>query len=93
MHVHIARSKRDASRLRNSPLFVKISESGTTCSFFHKVGSTFVATRRVSRMKQEWSILGAQMVDTSTAIFAAEREAFEQLRVEVRRSTAVENTG
>jgi hypothetical protein len=33
------------------------------------------------------------MVDTSTAIFAAEREAFEQLRAEVRRSTAVENTG
>jgi DNA mismatch repair ATPase MutS len=67
MHVHIARSKRDAAPLKESPLFAKISESGTTCSFFY----------------QEWSVLGGRIVDVSNSILSAEREAFEQLRSEL----------
>jgi DNA mismatch repair ATPase MutS len=67
MLVHIGRSKRDAALLKDSPAFAKISESGTTCAFFH----------------QPWSVLGAAIVDVSNAILGAERDAFESLRAEV----------
>ena len=37
MHVHVAR-KRDASQLKGDKDFIQLSESGSTCVFFHKVG-------------------------------------------------------
>jgi hypothetical protein len=67
MHVHIGRSKRDAGALRTSPLFAKVSESGSTCVFVH----------------QAWTVLGAQLLEAAAAIASAERAAFEQLRVDV----------
>ncbi|KAI0961363.1 hypothetical protein AcV7_000482 [Taiwanofungus camphoratus] len=67
MHVHVGRGKRDSSKLKRSPLFLPISESNSTNTFFH----------------QDWSQLGAQIVDTVTAIYTAERDAFETLRIEV----------
>ncbi|KAH9946837.1 muts domain V-domain-containing protein [Amylocystis lapponica] len=67
MHVHVGRGKRDSAKLKGSPLFVSISESNSTTTFFF----------------QEWSQLGAQIVDTVASIYAAEREAFETLRNEV----------
>ncbi|OBZ78757.1 MutS 1 [Grifola frondosa] len=67
MHVHLARGKRDAAKLKASSLFIKISESNSTISFFF----------------QEWSLLGSQIVEVTNSIYAAEREAFETLRSEV----------
>jgi DNA mismatch repair ATPase MutS len=67
MHVHIGRSKRDAGALRTSPLFAKVSESGSTCVFVH----------------QAWTVLGAQLLEAAAAIASAERAAFEQLRADV----------
>jgi DNA mismatch repair ATPase MutS len=66
-HVHIARSRRDGSKLKDDARFVSIAESGSTCTFFN----------------QEWAQLGGQITEVSSSIMAAEREAFEQLRAEV----------
>ncbi|KAL6304264.1 muts domain V-domain-containing protein [Sparassis latifolia] len=67
MHVHIGRGKRDSAKLKTSPLFIPISESNSTNTFFH----------------QQWSQLGAELFETVTAIYIAEKEAFESLRREV----------
>ncbi|KAJ3558074.1 hypothetical protein NM688_g1127 [Phlebia brevispora] len=67
MHVHIARAKRDSARIREDPLFISITEGSTTSTFFY----------------QEWSQLGSEIVETSSAIFDAERAAFESLRSDV----------
>ncbi|KAI0778007.1 muts domain V-domain-containing protein [Trametes elegans] len=66
MHVHIAR-KKDAARLRDKKDFVALSESGSTCTFFHR----------------GWSQLAAQISETTFAISNAEKEAFEIMRNEV----------
>ena len=66
MHVHVAR-KAHASQLRNDADFIALSESGSTCAFFHK----------------GWSHLAAQISETTTAITMAEKEAFDILRDEV----------
>ncbi|KAF5382994.1 hypothetical protein D9757_006346 [Collybiopsis confluens] len=67
MHVHLAKSKRDQRKLNADPIFISLSESGTTKSYFY----------------QEWSQLGQQIFNTSIALLAAEKEAFEILRQEV----------
>ncbi|KII93351.1 hypothetical protein PLICRDRAFT_49405 [Plicaturopsis crispa FD-325 SS-3] len=67
MHVHVARAKRDQTKLQFSPLFSNIAESGSTSAFFH----------------QTWSQLGNQIVESTTAIFNAEKNAFDTLRNEV----------
>ncbi|KAG2077084.1 hypothetical protein BDR04DRAFT_1125514 [Suillus decipiens] len=67
MHVHIGRSRRDQAVVKASPLFINISESGSTSSYFY----------------QPWSSLGNQLVETATAITNAEKEAFILLRNEV----------
>ncbi|OAX44824.1 hypothetical protein K503DRAFT_677712 [Rhizopogon vinicolor AM-OR11-026] len=67
MHVHIGRSKRDQTAVKISPLFIGISESGSTSSYFY----------------QPWSSLGNQLVETASAITNAEKEAFNLLRNEV----------
>lgn len=66
MHVHVAR-KTHASQLKKDKDFVSLSESGSTCTFFH----------------QGWSRLAMQINETAFAIVGAEREAFEILRNEV----------
>ncbi|CCM02790.1 uncharacterized protein FIBRA_04901 [Fibroporia radiculosa] len=66
MHIHIARGKRDSAKLNASSLFVPISQNNSTNVYLHK----------------DWSQLGAEIVDTTTAIYAAEREAFDTLRNE-----------
>ncbi|KAG1826176.1 muts domain V-domain-containing protein [Suillus subaureus] len=66
MHVHIGRSRRDQVAVKASPLFINISESGSTSSYFY----------------QPWSSLGNQLVETATAITNAEKEAFNLLRNE-----------
>jgi DNA mismatch repair ATPase MutS len=72
MHVHVGRIKKDAVLLRAHPDFIKLSETGSTMTFFFK----------------EWSVLGSQIIETSSAIFAAERDAFEQLRTEINAQSA-----
>ncbi|KAK7058773.1 hypothetical protein VNI00_001397 [Paramarasmius palmivorus] len=67
MHVHLGKSKRDQSKLKNDPAFVPISESGTTKCYFY----------------QEWSQLGSQIFDTAMNFAIAEREAFDALRQEI----------
>ncbi|KZT74786.1 hypothetical protein DAEQUDRAFT_742256 [Daedalea quercina L-15889] len=67
MHVHIGRGKRDSAKLKASDLFVPISESGSTNTFFFR----------------GWSTLGAELMNTITAIYVAEKEAFQMLRGEV----------
>ncbi|EJF66544.1 hypothetical protein DICSQDRAFT_142135 [Dichomitus squalens LYAD-421 SS1] len=66
MHIHVAR-KAHASQLRKDADFISVSESGSTCTFFH-IG---------------WSQLAAQISETTMAIAVAEKEAFEVLRNEV----------
>ncbi|KAG1783726.1 muts domain V-domain-containing protein [Suillus placidus] len=68
MHVHIGRSRRDQAAVKASPLFINISESGSTSSYFYQL----------------WSSLGNQLVETATAITNAEKEAFSMLRNEVK---------
>ncbi|KAK0456272.1 muts domain V-domain-containing protein [Armillaria borealis] len=67
MHVHLARAKRDHRRINEDPNFVAINTTTTTRSYVY----------------QEWSILGSQIFETSMALLAAEKEAFETLRNEV----------
>ncbi|THU94857.1 hypothetical protein K435DRAFT_152215 [Dendrothele bispora CBS 962.96] len=67
MHIHLAKAKRDQSKLNADPKFVVISENNTTKSYFN----------------QEWSLLGGRILETSIALSLAEKEAFETLRMEV----------
>ncbi|KAG7450307.1 uncharacterized protein BT62DRAFT_991295 [Guyanagaster necrorhizus] len=67
MHVHLARAKRDHHRLNKDPNFLSINTTTTTRSYIY----------------QEWSLLGSQIFQTSMALLAAEKEAFETLRNEV----------
>ncbi|EMD41731.1 hypothetical protein CERSUDRAFT_42929 [Gelatoporia subvermispora B] len=67
MHVHVGRGKRGRARLDESDLFILLSESQSTTTYFN----------------QEWAQLGKQIVDTVTEILVREREAFELLRNEV----------
>ncbi|KAI0004084.1 muts domain V-domain-containing protein [Russula compacta] len=67
LHVYIAKSKRDAAKVKASPAFTIISESNSTCCFFH----------------QGWAQLGSELLETSQSIASAERAAFEVLRSEV----------
>ncbi|GJE85972.1 MutS family DNA mismatch repair protein [Phanerochaete sordida] len=72
MHVHIGRNKRDGAKIMEDKHFVPISQSASTCSFFY----------------QEWSLLGAQIVQITSEIQICEREAFEILREEVNQHEA-----
>ena len=85
MHIHLGRSKRDSAKIKASPLFVKIAESASTATFFNQVcyPGHNIAYPRSTRAYQEWSILGSQIVETTSTIMAAERDAFEELRAEV----------
>ncbi|KAI6134024.1 muts domain V-domain-containing protein [Pisolithus croceorrhizus] len=68
MYVHLARAKRDQSRIKSSSDFITISESASTSSFFYL----------------PWSQLGNQIVETAIAISNAEKETFDTLRDEVK---------
>ncbi|KAF8506861.1 muts domain V-domain-containing protein [Russula emetica] len=68
LHVHIAKSKRDAARAKVSPAFTIISESNSTCCLFH----------------QGWAQLGSKLLEISQSIASAEKAAFEVLRNEVK---------
>ncbi|KAJ7225773.1 muts domain V-domain-containing protein [Mycena pura] len=67
MHVHLMKAKRDHKKISQDPEFISIAESGTTKSYFYP----------------EWAQLGGRIVETTNALIAAEKEAFESLRVEV----------
>ncbi|KAJ7102187.1 muts domain V-domain-containing protein [Mycena belliarum] len=67
MHVHLSKAKRDRTKISKHKGFVSIAESTTTKCYFY----------------QEWAQLGGQIVETTIAMVAAEREAFELLRMEV----------
>ncbi|KAJ7130099.1 muts domain V-domain-containing protein [Mycena crocata] len=67
MHVHLLKAKRDRAKISQNPEFISIAESGTTKSYFY----------------QEWAQLGGQIVETTIALVAAEKEAFESLRMDV----------
>ncbi|KAI0082196.1 hypothetical protein K474DRAFT_1655535 [Panus rudis PR-1116 ss-1] len=67
MHVHIAKAKRDRDRIKADPRFVSVTDTATTSTFF----------------LQEWSQLGGRIIETTTAISLAEKEAFEILRGQV----------
>ncbi|KAJ6604390.1 muts domain V-domain-containing protein [Mycena vulgaris] len=66
MHVHLLKAKRDRTKISRDPDFVSIAESGTTKCYFY----------------QEWAQLGGQIVETRIAMVAAEKEAFETLRMD-----------
>ncbi|KAH9944535.1 muts domain V-domain-containing protein [Epithele typhae] len=66
MFVHLSR-KKDAARLKGSPEFAPLSESSSTCTFFHSA----------------WSRLGTEISQTAVSISMAEKRAFEDLRLEV----------
>ncbi|KAJ7169620.1 muts domain V-domain-containing protein [Mycena filopes] len=67
MHVHLLKAKRDQKKLTQNADFVSIAESGTTKCYFY----------------QEWAQLGAHIIETTQGLVAAEREAFESLRLDV----------
>ncbi|KAF9650663.1 hypothetical protein BDM02DRAFT_3154693 [Thelephora ganbajun] len=67
MFVHISRAKRDGPILAECPEFFHLTQTGSTRTYFH----------------HKWAILGQQIVETSFAITAAEKKAFETLRDEV----------
>ncbi|KAI0094596.1 muts domain V-domain-containing protein [Irpex rosettiformis] len=66
-HIHIARAKRDATKIRSDPNFIPVSSSGTTCTFY----------------LAEWSQLGNRMQELYLGISDAEKTAFENLRDDV----------
>lgn len=84
MHVHIARSKRDAPKIKGDTTFIPISESATTCTFFNQVRHLEIGPYNILTHLQEWSQLGAEIVRTTVDITIAERQAFEELRKEVK---------
>ncbi|KAH9178879.1 muts domain V-domain-containing protein [Lactarius sanguifluus] len=67
LHVHIAKSKRDAAKAKDSPAFTLIAESNSTCCLFH----------------QGWAQVGSELLETSQNIASVERAAFEALRDEM----------
>lgn len=87
MHVHVAR-KREAAKLRDAKDFVPLSESGSTCTLFNRVCMVLLSLLSYSSNStscpKEWSRLAGQISETTLAISTAEKEAFEQLRTEVR---------
>ncbi|KAI0067908.1 hypothetical protein BV25DRAFT_1911773 [Artomyces pyxidatus] len=66
-HVHVARARRDAGKVKASPEFTVVSESNSTSGFFHR----------------GWASLGRRIMETNNDIGAAEKKAFEMLRGEV----------
>ncbi|KAI9462307.1 muts domain V-domain-containing protein [Lactarius psammicola] len=68
LHVHIAKSKRDAAKAKASPDFTVIAESNSTCCLFN----------------QGWAQVGSELLETSQSIASAEKAAFEALRNEVK---------
>ncbi|KAH9004188.1 muts domain V-domain-containing protein [Lactarius hatsudake] len=68
LHVHVAKSKRDAAKAKASPAFTLIAESNSTCCFFH----------------QGWAQVGSELLETSQNIASVEKAAFEALRNEVK---------
>ncbi|KAF8222260.1 hypothetical protein L208DRAFT_608417 [Tricholoma matsutake] len=73
MHVHIGKAKRDQHKLNAASEFVTIAESASTQCYFFK----------------EWSQLGSQIAETTMALTAGEKEAFEILRDEVNSRAAI----
>ncbi|KAG5716617.1 MutS like protein [Termitomyces sp. T112] len=67
MHVHLAKAKRDQTKIIANPEFVSIAESASTRCFFFK----------------DWSLLASQIAEKTLALTLAEKEAFEVLRHEV----------
>ncbi|CAE6422253.1 unnamed protein product [Rhizoctonia solani] len=65
--VHVAKTRTYGAKLRNNDLFIPLSKSGSTESYFYK----------------PWSQLGTNITECQTAILQAERSALESLRAEV----------
>ena len=86
MFVHISRAKRDGPILAEFPEFVHLTQTGSTRTYFHHVRPSLSILQRslVDTFRlQEWAVLGQKIVETSFAIAAAEKKAFETLRDEV----------
>ncbi|KAG6891943.1 hypothetical protein C0992_002727, partial [Termitomyces sp. T32_za158] len=66
MHVHLAKAKRDQTKMHEDPDFVAIAETASTRSFFFR----------------DWSRLASQIAETTLALTLAEKEAFDTLRHE-----------
>ncbi|CAE6338624.1 unnamed protein product [Rhizoctonia solani] len=64
--IHIAKSRTYGGRLRDNDLFIPLSKSGSTESYFYK----------------PWSQLGTAITECQAAILQAERDALESLRAE-----------
>lgn len=64
--------------------FVLLSESGSTKSYFQQVGWVYLLIFfSLLTHYQEWSQLATKIVESSTKLLAAEKEAFDNLRAEV----------
>ncbi|KAH7345074.1 muts domain V-domain-containing protein [Rhizoctonia solani] len=65
--VHVAKIRTYGAKLRDNPVFIPLSKSGSTESYFYK----------------PWSQLGTAITECQAAILQAERDALESLRIEV----------
>ena len=85
MFVHISRAKRDGRILAEYPEFVHLTQTNSTRTYFHPVHPppTVPGCLFADASLQKWAVLGQKIVETSFAIAAAEKKAFETLRDEV----------
>ncbi|KAG6868327.1 hypothetical protein C0993_004936 [Termitomyces sp. T159_Od127] len=75
MHVHLAKAKRDQTKIIEDPNFVTMVETASTRSFFFK----------------DWSRLASQIAECTIALTSAEKEAFDTLRNEASNDGRVNN--
>ncbi|CAE6448129.1 unnamed protein product [Rhizoctonia solani] len=64
--VHVAKTRTYGAKLRDTPMFIPLSKSGSTESYFYK----------------PWSELGTAITECQAGILQAERDALESLRIE-----------
>lgn len=83
LHVHVSKPRRDLERIRRSKKFIVIAESGSTKSYFNQVRRMLVVSGCVSKTRQIWHKVGSSILETNTAIYNAEKIAFQTLREEV----------
>ena len=85
MHVHIQKSKRNQARISTSPLFVKLTENGSTATYFYHVRNMLLSNEKTipHLIFQEWTMLGNQILEVTSTIYAAEKEAFDAIRNDV----------
>lgn len=65
LHVHIARSKRDAAKAKASPAFTLIAESNSTCCLFHQV-RRWPHTQRIQASSEHRDVRVGQRLEANS---------------------------